>query len=148
MRKLIFILLASALTQLSFAQKSDKVECSRLIVGKWLNKIDKTKDGKEYTGLTCKGTMQYFQDGNYIWKQCSSKQTGKWKISSDNSKVILFERRDEEWEPEVGITDIGEMEIPIFSLTKSEFVTVFYLETDDKNNEDNREIRQHYFRVK
>src|SRR4249919_1995487 len=109
-----------------FAQQTKKPDLSKLIIGQWVKKIGKTKDGKEYFGLKCKDTIQYLQSGQYIWNQCGISETGTWKISKDKNKIILYDRRSKYWEEFLNTKDIGQMDIPIVSMTQKELITIIF----------------------
>jgi hypothetical protein len=123
---LVFITIAVFSTISIFAQQTNKAELSKLIIGQWIKKIDKTKDGKEYFGLKCKDTIQYLISGQYIWKQCGINETGNWKISTDNKKIILYQRKCKYWGKYLQTKNIGQMDIPVVSLTQSQLVTIIY----------------------
>ena len=148
MRKLIYLTFIFLFIQIALSQKTDKNNFNKLIVGKWINKINKSKDGKEYLEIDCKDIIQYLSNGQYIWKQCGINETGKWKISTDKSKIILYNRKNKHWEKELETKDIGEMEIPIFSLSQSQLVTLIYLEIVEGDDPESGEIRQFYTRQK
>jgi hypothetical protein len=124
----IFFTVAVLLTTSIFAQQTNKVVLGKLVIGQWIKKIDKTKDGKEYFGLKCKDTIQYLQSGRYIWKQCGINETGKWKISMDKKKIILYQRKCKYWEDYLQTKNIGQIDIPIVSLTQLQLVTIIYSE--------------------
>lgn len=130
------------------SQKTDKNNFNKLIVGKWINKINKTKYGKEYLEIACKDTIQYLSNGQYIWKQCGINETGKWKISTDKTEIILYNRKNKYWEKELETKDIGEMEITIFSLSQTQLVTLTYLEIVEGDDPESGEIQQFYTRQK
>lgn len=148
MKKLIYLTLIFLFIQIAFAQKTDKNNFNKLIVGKWVNEINKTKGGKEYLELNCKDTIHYLLNGQYIWKQCGINETGKWKISTDRSKIILYNRKNKKWEKELETKDIGEMEILIFSLSQFQLVTLLYLEIEEGDDAESGEIHQFYTRQK
>ena len=115
-------------------------DLSKLLIGQWIKKIDKTKDGKEYFGLKCKDTIRYLQSGQYIWKQCGISETGKWKISADKTKIILYQRNCKYWEDYLQTKDIGQMDIPIISMTQLQLVTIIY-------DEEKGAVNQFYVRT-
>ena len=125
----------------AFGQKdSIKNDWNKIIVGKWVNKIDRTLDGKVYTGLSCRDTIQYISNGKYISKQCVWNETGKWKLSKKGDKIIHFDIDNEYWKKELGTDDLGESNCKIISLTESELVTQLF-------SEDVGEIHQYYIRL-
>ena len=148
MRKLFYLTYILIFIQTAFAQETNKENYRKLIIGKWINQTSKTKDGKEYLDITCKDTIQYFSNGTYIWKECGDNETGKWKILTDKSKIIMYSRKNKYWEKKLETTDIGEMEIPIFSISQFELVTLSYQEIDEDHDEDSSEIQRFYIRQK
>jgi hypothetical protein len=131
----VFLTIAVFSVTSLFAQQTNKTDLSKLVIGQWIKRIDKTKDGKEYFGLKCKDTIQYLQSRQYIWKQCGINETGKWKISTDKKKIILYQRKCKYWEDYLQTKDIGQMDIPIVSLTQLQLVTIIYSEEKGAVNE-------------
>ena len=137
-----FLLIAFVLlTTSALAQQEKKANPDTLLIGKWIKKIAKTKDGNEYFGLKCKDTIQYLRSGNYVWNQCGINETGKWKISKDKKKIILYQRKSKYWEDYLNTKDIGQMDIPIVSLTQQQLVTIIY-------DEGKGAINQYYSKTK
>ncbi len=136
----VFLTIVVFATTPIFAQQPIKSDLSKLIIGQWIKKIDKTKDGKEYFGLKCKDTIQYLSSGQYIWKQCGINETGKWKISTDKKKIILYQRKCKYWEDYLQTKDIGQMDIPIVSMTQLQLVTIIY-------DEEKGAVNQFYVRT-
>ncbi|QNK78282.1 hypothetical protein H7F37_04135 [Winogradskyella sp. PAMC22761] len=125
----------------AFGQKDSlNTDWNKIIVGKWVNKIDRTLDGKEYAGLSCRDTIQYISNGKYISKQCVWNETGKWKLSEKGDTIIHFDIDNEYWKKELGTDDLGEANCKIISLTESELVTQLF-------SEDVGEIHQYYIRL-
>ncbi len=113
---------------------------NKIIVGKWVNKIERTADGKEYAELSCRDTIQYLSNGKYISKQCVWNETGKWKLSDKGDEIIHFDINNEYWKKELGTDDLGESHCKIISLTESQLVTQLF-------SEDVGEIHQFYIRL-
>jgi hypothetical protein len=136
-----FIFLSILCFNQAFGQNATpKADWDKLIVGKWVKKINKTEDGKEYFGLKCKDTIQYFQNGNYKSEQCVWNETGKWKFSENNDLIIHYDIDNEYWKKELGTDDLGESHGTILSLTETELVTIIYAEMEG-------EIRCYYKRI-
>jgi hypothetical protein len=138
---LFFLTVVISSTNSTFAQQTRKLNLDSLLVGKWVKKIDKTKDGKEYFGLKCKDTIEYLQTGNFIWNQCGINETGKWKISKDKKKIIHYQCKSKYWEDYLHTKDIGQMDIPIVSLTQQQLVTII-------SDEEKGAINQYYSKTK
>ncbi|MEP0462525.1 MAG: hypothetical protein ABJN84_17405 [Flavobacteriaceae bacterium] len=118
-----------------------KTDWDKIIVGKWVNKINRTMDGKEYFDLKCRDTIQYSAKGNYISNQCVWNETGKWKFSKDKELIIHYDINNQYWKKELGTDDLGESHAPVISLSKSELVTVIL-------DEEKGEVHQFYVRLK
>ena len=146
MRKLIYLTFTFLIIHPVFSQKTDKTNYNKLIVGKWIKKIDKTKDGKEYFGPKCKDTIQFLSDGNYNWNQCGFKETGKWKISTEKSMIIMYDRKNNNSKYHSESEEIGELEFPIVSISKSQLVSAVAMEADENGISD--EISEFYVRGK
>jgi len=116
-----------------------KADWNTLIVGKWVNKINRTLDGKVYNGLKCRGTIQYLSNGTYSSKQCVWNETGKWRFSDNKDAIIHFEIDNAYWKKELGTEDLGESHAQIISLSETEFVTVLF-------DEELGEVHQYYVR--
>ena len=139
--KIRIIIICALYTNLTFGQKDTiNSDWNKIIVGKWINKIDRTIDGKEYTGLNCRDTISYISNGKYISKQCAWNETGKWKLSDDGNKIIHFDIDNKYWKKELGTDDLGESHCKIISLSKTELVTQLF-------SEDVGEIHQYYVRL-
>jgi hypothetical protein len=136
----LFLTIAVCSTISIFAQQTKNSDLRKLVIGQWIKKIDKTKDGKEYFGLKCKDTIRYLHSGQYIWNQCGINETGKWKISTDNKKIILYQRKCKYWEDYLQTKDIGQMDIPIVSITQLQLVTIIY-------DEEKGAVNQFYVRT-
>ena len=127
----VFILISILCLNQAFGQnETSKADWDKLIVGKWVKKINKTEDGKEYLGMKCKDTIQYFQNGNYKSEQCVWNETGKWKLSENRDLIIHYDIDNKYWKKELGTDDLGESHITIFSLTETELVTIIYAEME------------------
>ncbi|WP_054852126.1 hypothetical protein [Olleya sp. ITB9] len=139
--KIGIIIFCALFANLAFGQKdSSKTDWNELIVGKWVNKINRTLDGKEYTGLKCRDTIQYLSNGKYIFNQCVWNETGKWKFSDKKDLMIHYDIDNEYWKKELGTDDLGESNAEIISLSKSELVTVLF-------DEEKGEVHQFYIRL-
>ena len=139
--KIGIIIFCSLFVNFTFGQNdSSKVDWNELIVGKWVNKINRTLDGKEYTGLKCRDTIQYLSNGKYISNHCVWNETGKWKFSEKKDLMIHFDIDNEYWKNELGTDDLGESHAEIISLSESELVTVLF-------DEEKGEIHQFYARL-
>ena len=139
--KIGIIIFCSLFVNFTFGQNdSSKVDWNELIVGKWVNKINRTLDGKEYTGLKCRDTIQYSSNGKYISNQCLGNEIGKWKFSEKKDLMIHFDIDNEYWKKELGTDDLGESHAEIISLSESELVTVLF-------DEEKGEIHQFYARL-
>lgn len=137
---LFFLTIVVLSTETIFAQQTE-THLSKIIIGQWIKQFDKTKDGKEYFGLKCKDTIQYLSNEQYILRQCGINETGKWRISEDNKKIILYQRKSKYWEEYLQTKDIGQMNIPIVSLTSKQLVTTIF-------DEEKGAINQYYIHVK
>ena len=136
-----FILLSVLCLNETFGQNEpSKTNWDKLIVGKWVSKINKTEDGKEYLGMKCKDTIQYFQNGNYNSQQCDWSETGKWKFSENKDLIIHYEIDNEYWKKELETDKLFRSEGPILSVTETELVTVTYGELEG-------EIRCYYIKL-
>ena len=139
--KIGIIIFCALFANLAFGQKdSSKTDWNELIVGKWVNKINRTLDGKEYTGLKCRDTIQYLSNGKYISNQCVWNETGKWKFSDKKDLMIHYDIDNEYWKKELGTDDLGVSNAEIISLSKSELVTVLF-------DEEKGEVHQFYIRL-
>jgi hypothetical protein len=115
----------------AFGQKeTSKSDWDKLIVGKWVNKINKTEDGKEYFGIKCKATIQYFQNGNYSSQQCDWSETGKWKFSENKDLIIHYDINNEYWKKELETDKLFRSEGRILSVSETELVTITYAELE------------------
>ncbi|WJJ96524.1 hypothetical protein [Algibacter luteus] len=135
------ILLSLCFNQAYGQSDSLKTNWDKLIVGKWVKKINKTEDGKKYDGLKCLDTIEYFNDGRYVWNMCGINESGKWKISKERSRIVFEQRESKYWEKELNQTDLGEMESPLLKLTETELVTRMI-------DEEKGWINEFYFRIK
>ncbi|WP_460219326.1 hypothetical protein [Psychroserpens sp. MEBiC05023] len=139
--KIGIIFFYALIANIAFGQKDSlNTNWNKIIVGKWVNKIDRTIDGKEYVGLNCRDTIQYISNGKYISKQCAWNETGKWKLSDKGNKIIHFDIDNEYWKKELVTDDLGEAHCKIISLTESELVTQLF-------SEDKGEIHQFYVKL-
>ena len=136
-----FIFISILCFNQAFGQnETSKSDWDKLIVGKWVSKINKTEDGKEYFGMKCKDTIQYFQNGNYSSQQCDWSETGKWKFSENKDLIIHYDIDNEYWKKELETDELFKSEGPILSVTETELVTVSYAELEG-------EIRCYYKRL-
>ncbi len=120
-----FIILTLLCVNNTYGQtQTSKTNWNKLIVGKWVNKINKTKDGKEYFGIKCKDTIQYFTNGNYESQQCDWSETGKWKFSENKELIIHYDVDNAYWRKELGTDKLFRSEGAILSITRNELVTV------------------------
>ena len=136
-----FILLSILCFNQTFGQnESSKADWDKLIVGKWVNKINKAEDGKEYFGMKCKDTIQYFSNGNYKSIQCDWSEIGKWKFSENKELIIHYDIDNEYWKKELETEKFFKSEGPILSVSETELVTITYAELEG-------EIRCYYKRI-
>ncbi|MGM5470458.1 hypothetical protein ACS386_09280 [Flavobacteriaceae bacterium LMO-SS05] len=136
-----FIFLSLLCINKTFGQSNpSKQDWDNLIIGKWVSKINKTSDGKEYHGIKCKGTIQYFQNGNYALQDCDWNETGKWKFSKNKDLIIYYDIDNEYWKKELDIDDLGERHEKILSITQTELINI-------TNSEDVGEIQCFYTRI-
>lgn len=139
--KIGIIFFCALFANLAFGQKSSsKTDWDELIVGKWVNKISRTLDGKEYFGFKCRDTIQYLSNGKYISNQCDWNETGKWKFAENKDLIIHYDINNEYWKKELGTDDLGEGHAPIISLSDSELVTLIL-------DEGKGEVHQFYVRL-
>ncbi|WP_299685204.1 hypothetical protein [uncultured Dokdonia sp.] len=125
-----FIIIVLFSNNLFAQQDSLQTDRNQLIVGTWVHKGAKTPDGKEYKGLTCHDTIQYNKNENYVWKQCTWNQDGKWKFNEDKTIVIHYDIHCAYWEKVLGTKDLGESHGRLISLSQKEMITVTYLENE------------------
>jgi hypothetical protein len=136
-----FIFLSLCFNQAYGQTDSLKTNWNKLIIGKWVKKISKTENGEKYDGLKCLDTIEYYNDGRYVWNMCGIKESGKWEISKERSVIIFRERDNKYWKKELNLTDLGEMESPLFKLTETELVTRMI-------DEEKGWINEFYYRIK
>lgn len=124
-----FIFLSILTFNQAFGQtETAKADWDKLIVGKWVGKINKTPDGIEYLGIKCKDTIQYFQNGDYSSQQCDWSETGKWKFSKNKDLLIHYDIDNEYWKKELDTDKLFRSEGRILSVSENELVTVTYCE--------------------
>ena len=106
-----------------------KTNWDKLIVGKWVNKVNKTIDGKE-VAMKCNDTIQYFENGNYASQECDWNETGKWKFSENKDLIIHYEIENAYWKRELETDKLFSSEGPILSVRETELITVTYGELE------------------
>ncbi len=117
------------------SQNTDSL--SKKLAGKWLltkHVIVDSSSTIEHvdTNLTC--TFEFFENGTccvtYSDKRYGQTvNNGKWKFSNDGTKVLLFDIVDVPDDPLVFISD---HDMPVVSLTTTQFVINEYLFSESK----------------
>ncbi len=126
-----FIFLSILCFNQAFGQnETAKTNWDKLIVGKWVSKINKTSDGEEYLGIKCKDTIQYYQNGDYASQQCDWSETGKWKFSENKDLIILYDIDNKYWKKELETDKLFRNEGRILSVSETELVTITYAEME------------------
>ena len=140
-KKILFGFALILISTISFGQsKPSKTNWDKLIVGKWINKSNKTIDGDEFKEAECRDTIQYLSNGKYLSDQCTWKADGKWKLSNDKKYIIHYDINSDYWRKILGTDDLGESRSEIISISESQFVKVIY-------SEDQGEIHRFYQRI-